>query len=67
LSERYQIRVKGRMSDSLLREFQEFNSWVQPAETVLECDLDQAGLQGAIERLRVLGLELREVRRTPER
>jgi hypothetical protein len=53
------------MSHALLRDFEDFETWVEPAETVLERELDQAALQGAIDRLRVLGLELREVRRVP--
>ena len=66
----FEIRIRGRVGDSLLATFGDLDAEVEPAETVLRAsDLDQAALHGVLERVRVLGLELVEVRqvrgRTP--
>ena len=66
----FEIRIRGRVGDSLLATFGDFDAEVEPAETVLRAShLDQAALHGVLERVRVLGLELVEVRqvrgRTP--
>jgi hypothetical protein len=59
----YEIRIKGRVSDSLLASFDGLDANFHPAETVLHAnDLDQAALHGVLERVRTLGLELIEVR-----
>jgi hypothetical protein len=59
----YEIRVKGRVSDSLLASFADFDAEFEPAETVLRgTHLDQSALHGVLERVRTLGLELVEVR-----
>jgi hypothetical protein len=59
----YEIRIKGRVSDSILASFDGLDSDFEPAETVLHgVDLDQAALHGVLERVRTLGLELVEVR-----
>jgi hypothetical protein len=60
----YEIRVKGRLSDSLSGAFEDFTAAVRPAETVMRGELrDQAELHGVLERIQSLGLELIEVRR----
>jgi hypothetical protein len=60
---RYEIRIKGRMSDDVSRKFSEFISTVCPAETVLRCELhDQSELHGVLETIESLGLELVELR-----
>ena len=59
----YEIRLKGRISDSLLASFDGLDADFEPAETVLRASkLDQAGLHGVLERVRALGLELIEIR-----
>jgi hypothetical protein len=59
----YEIRIKGRVSDSLLASFEGLDADFEPAATVLHgVDLDQAALHGVLERLRLLGLELVEIR-----
>jgi hypothetical protein len=59
----FEIRIRGRVSDSLLASFGEFDAEVEPAETVLRAShLDQAALHGVLERVRSLGLELVEIR-----
>ena len=59
----YEIRIKGRVSDSLLASFDGLDADFRPAETVLHgSNLDQAALHGVLERVRTLGLELVEVR-----
>ena len=60
----YEIRVKGRLSDSLTDVFSDFVSSVRPAETVMRGELrDQSELHGVLEAIQSLGLELIEVRR----
>jgi len=64
----YEIRVKGRMSDTLTSAFEDFTAAVKPAETVMRGNIrDQAELHGLLERIQALGLELIEVRRLPDR
>jgi hypothetical protein len=63
----YVIRIKGRLSDSLLSEFEGMTASVEPGETVLRGLVrDQAELYGLLDRIQSLGLELVEVRRLPE-
>jgi hypothetical protein len=60
----YEIRIKGRLSDSLTGAFEDFTTSVQPAETVMRGELrDQAELYGLLDRIQALGLELIEVRK----
>jgi hypothetical protein len=60
----YEIRIKGRLSDSLSDVFEDFVASVRPAETVMRGELrDQAELHGVLETIQSLGLELIEVRR----
>jgi hypothetical protein len=60
----YEIRIKGRLSDSLSGAFEDFTAAVRPAETVMRGELrDQAELHGVLDRIQSLGLELIEVRR----
>jgi hypothetical protein len=62
---RYEIRVKGRLSKLLTREFERLDLGVsvQPVETVLSATFeDQAALYGMLRRLEGLGLELVELR-----
>jgi hypothetical protein len=64
----YEFRIKGRLSDTLSGEFEDFNAAVQPAETVMRGEVrDQAELHGLMDRIQSLGLELLEVRRVPKR
>ena len=60
----YEIRIKGRLSDSLSGAFEDFTASVRPAETVMRGELrDQSELHGVLDRIQSLGLELIEVRR----
>ena len=60
----YEIRIKGRLSDSLTGVFEDFTTAVKPAETVMRGEIrDQSELHGLLERIQSLGLELIEVRR----
>jgi hypothetical protein len=59
----YEIRIKGRLSDSLTGVFEDFTASVKPAETVMRGELrDQSELHGLLDRIQSLGLELIEVR-----
>lgn len=63
----YEIRVRGRLSDSLVAAFEGMNASVEPVETVLHGPVqDQAALYGLLDRIQALGLELLEVRRLPD-
>jgi hypothetical protein len=63
----YQIRVRGRIPADELMEFEGVSAAVQPTETVLTGRVvDQAALQGILQRLHLLGLDLIEVRRCPD-
>lgn len=63
----YEIRIKGRVGDSVLASFEDMDSAFRPAETVLRGPIsDQAQLHGLLERIQLLGLELVEVRQVPE-
>ena len=62
----YEIRIKGRVSRSLLDSFEGMESDLEPVETVLHGPLpDQAALHGMIALIRSLGLELVEIRKRP--
>ena len=63
---RYEIRVRGRVSEAALTSFEGMQADMAPAETVLYGPVtDQAGLHGLLDRIQSLGLELLEVRRLP--
>jgi hypothetical protein len=63
---RYEIRVRGRVSDATLSTFEGMDVDIAPAETVLQGPVvDQADLHGLLDRIQSLGLELIEVRRLP--
>ena len=60
----YEIRVKGRLSDTVTGVFEDFTASVKPAETTLRGEIrDQSELHGLLEQIQSLGLELIEVRR----
>jgi hypothetical protein len=62
----YEIRIRGRVSRTLLDSFEGMVSELEPVETVLHGPVrDQAELHGLIDRVQALGLELLEVRRLP--
>jgi hypothetical protein len=61
---RYEIRIAGDLSDTLLSAFPDFHAELCGHETVLVGALpDQAALHGALAQIEALGLELLEVRR----
>jgi hypothetical protein len=65
----YEVRIRGRLSSTLIREFEELSlgASVEPVETVLAGPVeDQAALHGLIRRIEALGLELIEIRRLPD-
>ena len=62
----YEIRIKGRLSDSLLAAFEGLTATVEPVETVLHGPIqDQSSLHGLLDRIQSLGLELVEIRQLP--
>jgi hypothetical protein len=61
----YELRVKGPVPPEVLREIGALDVGEEPPLTVLRTEpTDQSGLHGTLQRLRSLGLELMEVRRT---
>ena len=62
---RYEIVVRGLLSETLLAAFPTLSAEAHGAETVLAGTLaDQAALYGVLAQIEPLGLELIEVRRT---
>jgi hypothetical protein len=62
----YEIRIKGRLSDSVLAAFMGMRASVKPVETVLHGPVqDQSSLHDLLSRIQSLGLELIEIRRLP--
>ena len=60
---RYQIRVRGLMSDTLIGAFPGLQAHAEPGATVLDGYLpDHAALYGLIAELEELGLQLIEIR-----
>jgi hypothetical protein len=65
---RYAFRVRGTTSDAVMTALQEgLEAEVDPASTAVQGWLpDQAAVSGMLARIRLLGLELIEVRRLPQ-
>jgi hypothetical protein len=63
----YEIRVVGALGTAAREAFADLALDVEPTTTVILGDLDQAALHGLLERIRSLGLELVDVRRTRPR
>ncbi|GAA4361580.1 hypothetical protein [Angustibacter luteus] len=64
----YAIRVSGRLSDALLSAFPTLHQQPLPVQTLLWGDLpDQAALQGVLDSLDELGVEILEVNQLPDR
>jgi hypothetical protein len=64
---KYEFRIRGRLSATLLARFDPLESDAERVETVLHGRIrDQAELHGVLERVQALGLELIEVRRLPD-
>jgi hypothetical protein len=64
----YQVRIRGRLSRSLMTEFEQLGlmAEIEPVETQLHGPVvDQAALYGLVRRIESLGLELIELRRLP--
>jgi len=61
---RYDIRISGAWSPTIADAFPDVEVSSHDGAIVLSADLDQAALHGLLERIRVAGLELIEVRRT---
>ena len=64
--QRYQIRVRGRLGQTIRSAFPAFQAKAEGGETVLTGVLaDRAALYGVLAEAEALGLELIEVRRAP--
>ena len=64
---RYEIRVRGRVGEKVAARFEGFDVEVEPVETVLRGPvLDQSALHGILGQIESLGLELVVVRRVDE-
>jgi hypothetical protein len=62
----HEIRIRSRLSDSLLAAIEGLTTTVQPVGTVLYGLVqDQAALYGLLDRIQSLGLELVEIRQLP--
>ena len=63
MAPRYEIRVAGAIDGSLLDAFAGLELDREGDVTLLRGEMDQAALHGLLERVRVLGLDLLDVRR----
>lgn len=62
----YEIRIKGRVGDSILLSFEGLTATTEPVETVLYGPVpDQESLHQLLAKLQSLGLEVIEFRRLP--
>jgi hypothetical protein len=62
----YEIRIRGRLTETFLQAFEGMSASVKPAETVLHGPLaDQRALHELLDRIHALGLELVDVRHLP--
>ena len=62
----YEIRVLGSLGPAAREAFTDMAVEVEPTTTVLSADLDQMDLHAVLDRVRALGLELVDVKQTPE-
>jgi len=60
---RYEIRITGRLDRAAAAALAGFDVTACGSVTVISGELDQAGLNGLLERIRFLGLELVDARR----
>jgi hypothetical protein len=66
MADNYEIRIKGRVGDSVLEAFEGMTATVEPVETILHGPVaDQQALHELLAELQSLGLELVEFRRLP--
>jgi hypothetical protein len=64
---RYELRVQGRLSPGVSRDFEEFDVSEAPVETVLLGEVvDGAHLHGVLVRLESFGLQLVSLRAVPK-
>jgi hypothetical protein len=63
-SMRYEIRMRGEWTAHAAEEFADVTVRVDDRDIVVAADVDQAGLHGLLERIRTLGYELVDVRRS---
>ena len=62
----YEFRIRGHLSDRMLRAFDGLQADTSGQDTLLRGALpDQAALHGVLAQVEALGLELLEVRRVP--
>jgi hypothetical protein len=61
---RYEIRLSGEVDDASKDAFAGLEVVTSREVTVISGDLDQAALHGLLERIRVLGFELLDLRRS---
>jgi hypothetical protein len=66
MGRQYQIRVRGRLGETMRSAFPALQAQPHGADTLLTGELpDQAALYGVLAEIEALGLELLEVRRLP--
>jgi hypothetical protein len=64
----YEVRVRGRLGDTVRLAFADFRVHIRGGDTVITGAVtDQAALHGLLVRIESLGLELLEVRQLRER
>jgi hypothetical protein len=64
---RYEIRLVGHLDEEAAAALAYLSPIANGTVTIIEAELDQAGLHGLLERIRTLGIELLDVRQVRSR
>ena len=66
-SNRYELRIKGRLSADIREDFEEFDLTEAPVETIMLGEVvDESHLHGVLARLQAFGLQVISLRSLPD-
>ena len=67
MPKRYEIRLVGHLDEEAAAALAHLAPIANGTVTIIEAELDQAGLHGLLERIRALGIELLDIRQVRSR
>ena len=67
MPKRYEIRLVGHLDEEAAAALAYLAPVSNSSVTIIEAELDQAGLHGLLERIRTLGIELLDIRQVRSR
>ena len=67
MPKRYEIRLVGHLDEEAAAALAHLSPIDNGTVTIIEAELDQAGLHGLLERIRTLGIELLDIRQVRSR